>query len=318
MQQVKKLVRQVAQTDANVLILGESGTGKELVARAIHFLSKRQNNPLVPLNCGAIPSELLESELFGHEKGAFTGALTLRKGRFELAEGGTIFLDEIGDMPLAMQVKLLRVLQERMFERIGGHRSLPCNVRVIAATHRNLEQQIEAGRFREDLFYRLNVFPIQLPALRERRQDIPVLIEALGARLEEDGRGRLTLSDEALQALMQAPWPGNVRELANLVERLLILFPNACVSLQDLPDKYRPAGVSQEPAAPKVVEKDPEPELTQGMSLKDYLVAMEVKLIQQALDESAGVVAQAARLLDMNRTTLVEKIRKYNLKLDHE
>jgi sigma-54 specific flagellar transcriptional regulator A len=319
MSHVKKLLRQVAQTDASVLILGESGTGKELVARAIHFLSKRQNNPLVPLNCGAIPSELLESELFGHEKGAFTGALTQRKGRFELAEGGTLFLDEIGDMPLSMQVKLLRVLQERMFERIGGHRSLPCNVRVVAATHQDLEARIEAGLFREDLFYRLNVFPIEIPALRERREDIPALIHAFVMRLSEDGRGELNLAPETIEVLKASPWPGNVRELSNLIERLLILFPNQLVMPADLPVKYRPHNLPEMPKERQSSEVLAEESgLSEGMSLKDYLVNMEVKLIQQALDESQGVVAHAARLLDMNRTTLVEKIRKYNLKLDHD
>ena len=216
MQQVKKLIQQVATTDASVLILGESGTGKEVVAQALHQLSHRAARPFVPINCGAIPSELLESELFGHEKGAFTGAITARKGRFELAEKGSIFLDEIGDMPLPMQVKLLRVLQERTYERVGGNKSFSCDVRVIAATHRNLEDQIEAGNFREDLFYRLNVFPIEMPSLRERVEDIPALLSFMFDKIQQSGRPVPQLTEKVLIALQYYPWPGNVRELGNL------------------------------------------------------------------------------------------------------
>ena len=208
-----------------MLVLGESGTGKEVVSRAIHQRSPRRDGPFVAINCGAIPADLLESELFGHEKGAFTGALTARKGRFEMAEGGTLLLDEIGDMSLPMQVKLLRVLQERSFERVGGNQTIRCNVRVVAATHRDLETRIAEGKFREDLFYRLNVFPIEVPALRERREDLPALVETIAAQLARTGRGEVRFTPEALQALSSYEWPGNVRELTNLVERLAVLHP---------------------------------------------------------------------------------------------
>src|SRR4051794_14782455 len=220
-----RLIRQVAPHDTTVLLRGESGTGKEMAARTIHETSNRRNGPFVAINCGAIPSELLESELFGHEKGAFTGAIATRKGRFELAEGGTLFLDEIGDMSLPMQVKLLRVLQERTFERVGSNQSQRCDVRIIAATHRNLEQAIGAGgAFREDLYYRINVFPIELPPLRERIDDLPMLIFDLSARLARRGLHMPLLSEDALQALERNPWRGNVRELANLVELLAVLY----------------------------------------------------------------------------------------------
>ena len=221
-QGVRHLIEQVAPTEANVLILGESGTGKEVIARNVHFLSNRNDSIFIPVNCGAIPGELLESELFGHEKGAFTGAVSSRKGRFELAEGGTLFLDEIGDMPLQMQVKLLRVLQERTYERVGGTKPIKCDVRVIAATHRNLEIMIEDGQFREDLYYRLNVFPIDSPALRERKEDIPLLLQELVSRLELDN-SQIKFTANAMTSLMAHKWKGNVRELSNLVERLMIL-----------------------------------------------------------------------------------------------
>src|ERR1700761_5314837 len=220
---VISLIRQVAEHDSTVLILGESGTGKEVAARAIHDLSPRRQRPFVAVNCGAIPAELLESELFGHEKGAFTGAVATRKGRFEIAEGGTLFLDEIGDMSPTMQVKLLRVLQERVFERVGNQTPMKCNVRIIAATHRNLEESIQRGSFREDLFHRLNVFPIEMPPLRSRSEDIPLLIRDFVAHNNAEGRGRLQLSQRALAALALHSWSGNVRELGNLVERLSIV-----------------------------------------------------------------------------------------------
>jgi sigma-54 dependent transcriptional regulator, flagellar regulatory protein len=239
MRAVHRLIEQVAPFDTNVLILGESGTGKEMVARHVHELSGRAAHPFVPVNCGAIPADLLESELFGHEKGAFTGALSTRMGRFEFAEGGTLFLDEIGDMSLQMQVKLLRVLQERSFERVGSNKTLHCNVRIIAATHRDLDAAMSAGRFREDLFYRLNVFPLQMPPLRERLEDLPILIEHLVNR-QVCGAGRsIRLDAEAMACLAQNQWPGNVRELANLLERLAILFPSQTISGADLPDRYR-------------------------------------------------------------------------------
>ena len=234
------LIRQVAEFDSTALVLGESGTGKEVVARAIHDLSPRRGRPFVAVNCGAIPADLLESELFGHEKGSFTGAIAARKGRFEIAEGGTLFLDEIGDMSPSMQVKLLRVLQERVFERVGNHASIRCNVRIIAATHRNLEDSIARGAFREDLFHRINVFPIEMPPLRSRSEDIPLLIRDFVAHNVSEGRGRLQISQRALAALALHSWSGNVRELGNLVERLSIVCSNRVVEVRDLPPKYRP------------------------------------------------------------------------------
>jgi sigma-54 specific flagellar transcriptional regulator A len=318
---VRRLIEQVAPTDATVLILGESGTGKEVVARNLHYFSPRRDKPFVPVNCGAIPSELLESELFGHEKGAFTGAITARQGRFELAEGGTLFLDEIGDMSLTMQVKLLRVLQERVYERVGSNRSLHADVRIIAATHHDLEQAIEGGRFRQDLYYRLNVFPISMPALRERREDIPLLIEELLRRYQHERGVSLKLTQEAVAALASYRWPGNVRELANLIERLTILHPHGRVDVGDLPERFRgtAAARTEAVACPTVVEPllvDPLslPRLPrEGLDLKEHLNNLELTLIKQALAEAGGVVAHAAERLRLRRTTLVEKLRKYGL-----
>ncbi len=247
MRELRALIERVAPTEATVLVLGESGTGKELVARHLHELSARAAGPFVPVNCGAIPPELLESELFGHEKGAFTGALTARVGRFEYAAGGTLFLDEIGDMPAPMQVKLLRVLQERCFERVGGNRSIRCDVRIVAATHRDLDAAIGAGTFREDLYYRLNVFPLRVPALRERIEDLPALIEQLGARRRAEGGRAPQLARATVATLARHDWRGNVRELQNLLERLAILHPQGCIEPSQLPDRYRPA----EPSAPR-------------------------------------------------------------------
>jgi sigma-54 specific flagellar transcriptional regulator A len=235
------LIRQVAEHDSTALILGESGTGKEVAARAIHDLSPRRQRPFVAVNCGAIPAELLESELFGHEKGAFTGAVATRKGRFEIAEGGTLFLDEIGDMSPTMQVKLLRVLQERIFERVGNHVQVRCNVRIIAATHRNLEDSIAQGSFREDLYHRLNVFPIEMPALRNRIEDLPLLVRDFIAHNMAEGRGQVQLSPLSLAALSLYRWTGNVRELGNLIERLSIICAGRIAHVRDLPAKYRPS-----------------------------------------------------------------------------
>ncbi|MBL6987153.1 MAG: sigma-54-dependent Fis family transcriptional regulator [Methylobacter sp.] len=342
---IRKLIDQVAESDATVLILGESGTGKEVVARALHDSSFRKDKPFVPINCGAIPGELLESELFGHEKGAFTGALSARQGRFEMAEGGTLFLDEIGDMPLAMQVKLLRVLQERTFERVGSNKTINCDVRIIAATHRFLENEIKESRFREDLFYRLNVFPIEIPALKDRAEDIPLLVNDLITRMEVSNRGSVRLTNAALAVLMQYEWPSNVRELANLIERLAIINPKGLVEAADLPEKFQQYNVSEqlddaveqlsEPIIDDISMVKPEDDdrseqigvvgtfggsssaLAQlperGMDLKEYLNILEVDLIRQALSESNGVVAHAAKRLNMRRTTLVEKLRKYDL-----
>ncbi len=360
MRAVHRLIEQVAPFDTSVLILGESGTGKEMVARHIHELSGRSGHPFVPVNCGAIPADLLESELFGHEKGAFTGALSTRMGRFEFAEGGTLFLDEIGDMSLQMQVKLLRVLQERSFERVGSNLTIRCNVRIIAATHRDLDAAIGAGRFREDLFYRLNVFPLQMPPLRERLEDLPVLIDNLVMRQGQIAGRRIRLDKDAMNCLARNPWPGNVRELANLLERLAILYPGQMVTAADLPDRYRGTGAAGwfgsgmriQPAAAALMEELLERgeggavhtgavhtgtvqtgtvqtgavqtgavtagsagfELPRGgIDLKDHLSAIEIGLIRKALEEADGTVAEAARLLRMRRTTLVEKLRKYRL-----
>jgi len=342
MKAVQQMIDQVSDSDANVLILGESGTGKEVVARNLHHLSSRREKPFVPINCGAIPAELLESELFGHEKGSFTGAITSRKGRFEMADGGTLFLDEIGDMPLPMQVKLLRVLQERNYERVGSNKTLTTDVRVIAATHRDLETHIAEGCFREDLFYRLNVFPIEMPSLRERPEDIPLLINELITRVEHENRGTVRLTSAAIISLCQYKWPGNVRELANVIERLVILFPYGAVDYDDLPEKFQleggelPESVTtvidetpqrkglQQPEKPtetsgsvatvSTIEVDGLPE--EGLDLKEHLANLEYLLIKQALDDAAGVVAHAANKLKMRRTTLVEKMRKYGIQRD--
>jgi sigma-54 specific flagellar transcriptional regulator A len=315
---VRRLIEQVADTDANVLLLGESGTGKEVVARNIHYHSGRRYKPFVPVNCGAIPEDLLESELFGHEKGAFTGAISARRGRFEMADGGTLFLDEIGDMPLAMQVKLLRVLQERTFERVGSNKSITASVRIVAATHTNLEDAIAAGRFRQDLYYRLNVFPIDMPPLRERVEDLPLLINDLITRMEHEKRGSIRLTPAAMESLCRYPWPGNVRELANLIERLLILYPYGVVDTQDLPEKYQVGRSLRDVRAEgdldlstMVVSSQGLPR--EGLDLKEHLNRLEYLLIKQALDEAGGVVAHAAKRLRMGRTTLVEKMRKFGL-----
>jgi sigma-54 specific flagellar transcriptional regulator A len=328
-QQVRQLMEQVADKDVSVLITGESGTGKEVVARNLHYHSSRRDKPFVPVNCGAIPAELLESELFGHEKGAFTGAITARMGRFEMAEGGTLFLDEIGDMPLNMQVKILRVLQERTFERVGSNRTQSADVRIIAATHKNLENMIESGNFREDLYYRLNVFPIEMPALRDRVEDIPLLINELISRMEKEKRGSLRMNSAAIMSLCHHDWPGNVRELANLVERLAIMHPYGVIGVQELPkkfryvddyDEHRPVEDSGMPSTiPGLIGLDAPALLpVNGLDLKGYLSNLEKQLIQQALDEAGGVVARAAEKLRIRRTTLVEKVRKYGLREESE
>lgn len=337
-QRIRQVMSQVADTEVTVLITGESGTGKEVVARNLHANSRRAGKPFVPINCGAIPPDLLESELFGHEKGAFTGAISTRIGRFELAQGGTLFLDEIGDMPLPMQVKLLRVLQEQCFERVGGTKTMHTDVRILAATHRNLEDMIAAGSFRQDLYYRLNVFPIEMPSLRERSADIPHLLNELISRLEQSKRGSVRFNSSAIRALSLYNWPGNVRELANLVERMAIMHPHAVVGVQDLPRQFQVDDEDLPPLPPQADEDDngfavatvvaeqstvhKTPERQQadahllplnGMDLKEYLANLERNLIEQALDDSGGVVARAADRLNIRRTTLVEKMRKYDM-----
>jgi sigma-54 specific flagellar transcriptional regulator A len=344
--EVIALIRQVAGHDSTVLILGESGTGKEVTAHAVHDLSPRRNRPFVAVNCGAIPAELLESELFGHEKGSFTGAISARKGRFEIAEGGTLFLDEIGDMSPSMQVKLLRVLQERVFERVGNHVPIRCNVRIIAATHRNLEESIGRGTFREDLYHRLNVFPIDMPPLRKRIEDLPLIVQNFVAQNVLDGRSAVHFARRTLAALALHPWSGNVRELGNLIERLSITAGGRIVQIEDLPPKYRPAAgwvwEEQQPviaedesvlgeeetlellevgavdavpaSAPQAAVPDTLTSLPEGgIDLRAHLLGIERALVQQALDRANGTVAHAARLLNLRRTTLVEKLRKLGI-----
>lgn len=324
MRRVRQLIERVAKTNASVLVTGESGTGKELVAREVHRQSRRSRNVFVPLNCGAIPRDLLESELFGHERGAFTGAINARPGRFEMAEGGTLFLDEIGDMSLDMQVKVLRVLQERTFERVGSNKTLTADVRVIAATHRVLEKHIAAGGFREDLYYRLNVFPIQVPALRERPEDVEPIVANLVARLEdEDGIG-LAFTDQALQVLCGYPWPGNVRELANIVQRLRILYPGERIDIDQLPEQI--LGADSTVVLPdrrrRTTDRSPGEYINgirmteAGVDLRALVSRLEIRLINQALKLNDGVVARAAKSLGLGRTTLVEKIRRYDIDTD--
>ncbi len=319
----RRLIEQVAPFNTNVLITGESGTGKEWAARYIHALSSRCDRAFVPVNCGAIPPDLLESELFGHEKGAFTGAIATRIGRFEAAEGGTLFLDEIGDMSLPMQVKLLRVLQERIYERVGSNRSRSCDVRIIAATHRNLEEAIRDGRFREDLFYRLNVFPIELPPLRERREDLAELIGNILDRCRRLGQDPVQLTGGALRILRCYDWPGNIRELSNLMERLCVLYPGQNVDITNLPSRYTVNAPLRE-ADREIVEKrvaaGPQPQdfelPTEGVPFKTYIENIEIALIRRALAETHGVVAHAAERLQIRRTTLAEKMKRYHIRID--
>lgn len=318
---VRQLVGQVAGTEASVLILGESGTGKEVIARGIHEQSNRSNQLFVPINCGAIPAELLESELFGHEKGAFTGAVNSRQGRFEIAEGGTLFLDEIGDMPLDMQVKLLRVLQERTFERVGSNKTIASNVRIIAATHQNLEQLSAEGKFRMDLYFRLNVFPIEVSPLRERPEDIPLLVKMAMNQLALDRRDSPILSDSVLSTLCSYNWVGNVRELFNLVERLSIIYPSQLVKRADLPEKFlsghsgdvETTDEANEQPCSVSVGMDAFVLPVDGIDLKHHLAEIEKSLITQALEQSDWVVARACKLLNLRRTTLVEKMRKIEI-----
>jgi sigma-54 specific flagellar transcriptional regulator A len=320
---VRRLIEQVAPFNTNVLITGESGTGKEWAARYIHALSNRCDKPFVPVNCGAIPAELLESELFGHEKGAFTGAIAARIGRFEAAEGGTLFLDEIGDMSLPMQVKLLRVLQERIFERVGSNRSHSCDVRIIAATHRDLEEAIRDGRFREDLFYRLNVFPIEMPPLRERKEDLAELAANILDRCRRLGQQPVRLTGGALRILRCYDWPGNIRELANLMERLCVLYPGQDVDIPNLPSRYTvnaPLREADREIVTRRVAAGPQPQdfdlPTEGVPLKTYIENIEIALIRRALAETHGVVAHAAQRLQIRRTTLAEKMKRYGIRSD--
>jgi len=298
MQDVLSLVRRVAASDATVLVRGESGTGKELIAKAIHHASRRAAAPLVRVNCAALPETLLESELFGHEKGAFTGAVASRKGRFELADGGSLFLDEIGDLPLHLQVKLLRVLQEREFERVGSSRPIPADVRVLAATHRDLEALVRAGAFRDDLYYRINVVTIALPPLRERREDIPRLIDHfLAGFAAKNGKAIQGLTREARDALLRYDYPGNVRELENLIERAVVLTRDDVIGLADLPLSLR----------------EPEPAVAEERGLTAAVEGLERRMIRDALARASGVQTAAAERLGISERVLRYKLRKYGL-----
>ena len=396
---LKRLIESVAQSDATVLVIGESGTGKELVARALHDHSQRAAKRFVPVNCGAIPKDLIESELFGHRKGAFTGAISDRMGRFELAQDGTLFLDEIGDLPLDMQVKLLRVLQERTVDPIGSNKPVDINVRVVAATHKDLESEVQAGRFREDLYYRLNVLPVTTPPLRERPEDIAALCEHFAKVHANPNKLPVELSERLMEELLSYPWPGNIRELSNLMARFSALFPGKSICYTDIPTMMLPKGLRDRLAGGStdtMTVKAPEPSfvsnaaasgntktpvadeqeskavsiqandlpraaqpvntvaaadladvgdapsalpetplgpadynpiedliaLAQGtplpaidsIPLKQRIAELEKTLIEQALQQAEGNVSQTARILAIQRTTLIEKINKYNLK----
>lgn len=304
MQKVFERIEKVADTGATVMITGESGVGKEVVAKAIHYNSSKRDKPLVIVNCGAIPETLLESELFGYEKGAFTGACATRYGRFELADKGTIFLDEIGDMSPNLQVKLLRVLQEKTFERIGGSKTIKVDLRIIAATNRNLEDLVKEGKFREDLYYRLNVVPIPVPPLRERTQDIPLLLNYFLEKSNVLNDACIEgFSESALDILIHYEYPGNVRELQNIVERIVILKKNGAIEVEDLPEKLW-----------DIKDKTTNIDILKGY---DSLVSeFEKKIITLALDETNGVKSKAAQMLNMNRTTLIEKMKRLNIEVD--
>jgi sigma-54 dependent transcriptional regulator, flagellar regulatory protein len=320
MRDVFKILAKVAPTDSTVLVSGESGTGKELLVRALHKNSPRCHEPFVPINCGAIPRELLESELFGHEKGAFTHAVRSRAGRFEMANGGTVFLDEIGEMDLSLQVKILRVLQEKEFERVGGSKTLKVDLRIVAATNRDLEAEVARGGFREDLFYRLNVIPIHLPPLRDRGEDIRLLTGHFLKRFcEKKGRPLLGLPEETQEMLLTYHWPGNVRELENLMERMSILCEGEAILPEDLPEKiWKDVQKGEKP----VRQAAPEPSFfwptiatlnEQRSNLKEFLDRVEERLLLEALDMAGGVKNQAAEILGIKRTTLIEKLKKRNI-----
>jgi DNA-binding NtrC family response regulator len=304
-QNIIKFIEKIADTDSTVLVTGESGTGKELVAKTIHYHSSRSQKPFIPLNCGAIPKDILESELFGHEKGAFTGAVNARIGRFELANNGTLFLDEIGELAPELQVKLLRVLQEKEFERVGGVKTMKVDVRIIAATNRDLEKGVKEGTFREDLYYRLNVIPLHLPSLRKMKEDIPLFIEYFTREMSKRKKKEAPkISPEALTCMEYYRWPGNVRELENLIERLIILKEGDIVTPDDLPERLRekrqPEGL---PSREQALSSD-------GVDLNLMLDEIENNMIVQALEISKGVKSKAASLLGLNRTTLIEKMKK--------
>lgn len=307
MNRVYELIERVADSDSTILIQGESGTGKEIVAKTIHFNSTRRDKPLIPINCGAIPEGLLESELFGHEKGAFTGATSSRTGRFEMAHGGTLFLDEIGELPLSLQVKLLRVLQERTFERVGGVKSIQIDVRIVAATNQDLEKAIEEKRFREDLYYRLNVIPINIPPLRKRKDDIPLLVDHFIEKFNRKKNKKVKgITTEAIALLLKYYWPGNIRELENLVERMMVLMNNEdMITTEDVPEKLI---MSRRKNLPFHFELPEE-----GIVFSEIVSAFENQILDLSLSRANGVKNRAAQLLHMNRTTLVEKLKKRRL-----
>jgi len=307
MQRIFRLVEKVADSDSTIIIQGETGTGKGLIAKAIHENSYRKDKPFVQINCGAIPENLLESELFGHVKGAFTGAVAAKPGKFEIANGGTIFLDEIGDMSHDLQVKLLKVLEESEFERVGGCQTIKTNVRIIAATHRDLEEAVENGTFREDLYYRLVVIPLTLPPLRDRKSDVPLLIAHFLHQLNEKKHTQVTgISEKAMELMMAHAWPGNVRELKNMMERLVVLTQEGEIYPRDLPQKLRTAP-SDTSAIPDVEVSD------QGICLSTAVSDFEKSLISQSMKIANGVKKNAAKLLNIKRTTLIEKIKRHNL-----
>ena len=307
MQEIFTLVEKVADSDSTIIINGESGTGKGLIARAIHKNSDRKDKPFITINCGAIPENLLESELFGHVRGAFTGATSSKPGKFELANRGSVFLDEIGDMSASLQVKILRVLEEREFEQVGGSKTITADVRIIAATHRDLEKLVEEGSFREDLFYRLNVIPIEIPSLRERKTDIPLLVSHFlrGFNLK-NGRNVQSVTNDAMIIIKGHSWPGNVRELKNMVERLVVLKGEGDIDLFDLPEKLKRKGGNSELPSIEISED--------GISLNTAVTDFEKALILESLQKTNWVKNQAAKLLRLNRTTLVEKIKRHHLR----
>jgi len=321
MQKVYGLIKKVSDTDATILIEGESGTGKELIAKTIHFNSSRAQNPFIPFNCAAIPKDLLESELFGHERGAFTGAINTRIGRFERANEGTILLDEIGELHPSFQVKLLRVLQEREFERVGGSKTIKVDVRILAATNKNLEKETKAGNFREDLFYRLNVIPLHIPSLRERPEDIPLLVDYfLSFFSRKRKRENIRIVQEVLHLFLKYPWPGNVREIENLIERLIILSEDGLITLKDLPQRFQELqGVPREEEQEsqlRLAESSREILLPdQGVDINSLVEEVERNLIRQAIRKSKGVKSKAAELLGLKRTTLLEKMKKLEIDL---
>ena len=324
--EVFDVVERAAGSQSTVMIYGESGTGKELIARALHINSPRASKPFIAVNCGAIPHELLESELFGYEKGSFTGAINTRIGRLELANQGTIFLDEIGDMPTSLQVKLLRVLAEREIDRLGSTKPTPIDIRVITATHRNLEESMRAGKFREDLFYRLNIIPINLPPLRERKADIPLLAKHFLKQLNGTAESK-TISEEAMHFLVNYSWPGNIRELANFVERMLVLSIGSTITPRDLPEKilgdtpkekWQPLNKEEEGNPTQMLQQSLKQSFhvgipEEGINLKKTVEEFEKELLLEALEKTGWVKNKAANLLGLNRTTLVEKLKKLQI-----